>query len=222
MDTSSPDRYVVPEPASILVVCEANICRSPYVEAVMRESFAFAGLEARFAVRSAGLSAIDGAPMCGLAQQLLADQGAATDGLGAHVSRALDVELIAGADLILVAELDHRARINRTLPGVQSKVFTLLEIAHLAGVDSETAMTTSEDDTFSNLVARLNFYRGLVPLDAAPRTWMDRARRGRRNRDPFSVIDGHTSSARDHSAIFPVLFAAATRFSEHAARHLAL
>ena len=50
------------EPAKILFVCHANVCRSPLAEGVFRHLVAEAGMDGKFRIDSAGTFAMEGAP----------------------------------------------------------------------------------------------------------------------------------------------------------------
>lgn len=98
---------------SILVVCQGNICRSPFVEALLRRRLP------ETAVRSAGLGAAE-------------DEGA--DPTAARIAREFGVSLqehrthrvarteLEGADLILVMQGHHASEILRLEPSARERL----------------------------------------------------------------------------------------------------
>jgi len=104
---------------NLLLVCVGNICRSPTAEILMRRKLRDReGVE----VSSAGLQALVGKPIDATAAQLLREQGFATD---AHRARQASPAVLSAADLILVMERSHLARITREVPQVSGKTFLL-------------------------------------------------------------------------------------------------
>lgn len=103
----------------LLFVCIGNICRSPTAEVLMRHRLqGRPGVE----VASAGLQAMVGRPIDPAAAELLREAGHDPDG---HQARQASASVLAGADLILVMEQAHLARIVREVPQVSGKTFLL-------------------------------------------------------------------------------------------------
>jgi protein-tyrosine phosphatase len=123
---------------SILAVCTANICRSPMVEHLLRDSLAGAvdgPTEVRFEVSSAGVRGWDGSPMDPPAAEELRRLGGDPS---RFVARSFTAELGERADLILTATTDHRSVVLQEVPQALRRTFTLLEFAHLVStVDDE-------------------------------------------------------------------------------------
>lgn len=160
--------------ARVLAVCTANVCRSPVMEALLAR-----GLLGAATVGSAGTGTTPGWARCRRAQEWL-------DGAGAvparGVSRALDADLVRGADLILTATRAHRAEVVRLVPRAQQIAFTLRQAARLAewrmGVDpAENRMpraargrhaASPAQDPVSWLVEQLEAARGLAPRPVSP------------------------------------------------------
>lgn len=103
----------------LLFVCVGNICRSPTAEILMRHR-----LQGRDGVEvaSAGLQALVGRPIDATAAELLREGG---HDPGGHQARQASPSVLAAADLILVMEQSHQARIVREVPQVSGKVFLL-------------------------------------------------------------------------------------------------
>ena len=108
----------------ILAVCTANICRSPMVEILLRQRLD----AARFEVCSAGVQGWREAPVDSMVVLELERLGATADGFA---SRALEAEMVDGADLILTATREHRSEVLSRHPDVLRKTFTLREFAEL-------------------------------------------------------------------------------------------
>jgi len=103
----------------VLFVCIGNICRSPTAEVLMRHQVqGRAGVE----VSSAGLQALVGHPIDPTAGELLREAGLDPD---AHRARQASGSILAAADLVLVMEQGHQAKIARDYPQVSGKTFLL-------------------------------------------------------------------------------------------------
>ncbi|MCD9028706.1 low molecular weight phosphotyrosine protein phosphatase [Luteimonas sp. BDR2-5] len=102
----------------ILFVCIGNICRSPMAEIVMRDALRRDDVTCA----SAGLQALDGHPIDPMAAELMRGRGLDPD---AHRARQLTPAMLAEADLVLVMERAHHARILREAPQASGKVLQL-------------------------------------------------------------------------------------------------
>lgn len=89
-------------------------------EAILR-SKAIAGV----AVRSAGVSAVDGLPISTNAKTLIEEAGLPYT----PVSNAITVEELEWADLVLTMTMSHKAVLLNSFPEVEAKTFTLKEYA---------------------------------------------------------------------------------------------
>ncbi|ROQ17732.1 MULTISPECIES: low molecular weight phosphatase family protein [unclassified Curtobacterium] len=113
---------------SVLIVCEGNVCRSPYVERVLRARLAAAD-PGGFHVDSAGTHASPGTPMFPRsAQAVTRDGGDPAD----FASRRLTEQILVGHDLVLTLERGQRARVLDLAPGLLRRTFTLAEFDRLA------------------------------------------------------------------------------------------
>lgn len=103
----------------LLFVCVGNICRSPTAEILMRHH-----LRDREDVQisSAGLQALVGKPIDPTAGLLLTERGLDP---ASHRGRLATPAVLAEADLILVMEQSHLAKISREVPQVSGKTFLL-------------------------------------------------------------------------------------------------
>ncbi|MDR6173600.1 sulfate adenylyltransferase [Nocardioides zeae] len=122
----------VADPFRVLVVCTANICRSPYLQLALQ---AAAGETVE--VTSAGTHGfVDKEMDAEMAAQAVAR------GLdpAAFRSRPLTRELVAEADLVLTAEARHRTFVLEEHPAAFKKVFTVGQFARgVAGLPDGTS-----------------------------------------------------------------------------------
>jgi len=103
----------------VLFVCVGNICRSPTAEILLRHQVRDRpGVE----ISSAGLQALVGRPIDATAAELLRECGHDPE---PHRARQANPSLLAAADLILVMEQAHLAKIARDVPQVSGKTFLL-------------------------------------------------------------------------------------------------
>lgn len=148
-------------PFRILVVCTANICRSPLAEHLLRATLTAASGSGggRFEVSSAGVRGWDGAEMDPPAAAELSRLGG-----DAHEFRArlLTDDLCEAVDLILTATLEHRAYVLQEVPRALNRTFTLLEFAHLV---SEIESVRSLSGSPVELVKRAALARGAATLE---------------------------------------------------------
>jgi protein-tyrosine phosphatase len=86
----------------VLVVCTGNTCRSAMAEALLQRMLDEAGVPAE--VRSAGTSAVEGAPAHAHAREVAAERGL---DLSHHASRPLDEDLMRWADTVLCMTRSH-------------------------------------------------------------------------------------------------------------------
>lgn len=169
--------------ARILLVCAANICRSPAAELFMHRAWNVSGANSGLMLNfdSAGARAMAGMPRCEVSQSLV---GQTYESL----SQELPIDL-SGFDLILTMERSHRGPIVVGSPGVRSRVFTLVEAAQLAAFIASPGLVLDVADgvepdqeaefDFESVpklpvdpgqrwrwfTAELDAWRGQVPLD---------------------------------------------------------
>ncbi|WP_409483685.1 low molecular weight phosphatase family protein [Arsenicicoccus dermatophilus] len=149
------------EPARLLVVCTGNVCRSPYLERLLQAALDRSWGAGAVEVRSAGTGALVGHPMDPAVLDRLRSAGGEGDDFRA---RALTVDLVAPAQLVLTATRDHRAAVVRLAPRALARTFTLLDLADLA--------RDLPDEALPAVGAARDRLAAVVPLVAA--------RRGRR------------------------------------------
>ncbi|MCP4428780.1 MAG: low molecular weight protein arginine phosphatase [Chloroflexi bacterium] len=111
--------------AHILVVCTANICRSPVGEALLRDCLLQRGLE-RWEVSSAGTWAQWARGASQFSVDVMAQAGY---DISDHRSRMIDEALLAEADLVLCMESGHVEALRTEFPAFADKVYLLSEMA---------------------------------------------------------------------------------------------
>lgn len=97
---------------SVLVVCVGNVCRSPVGERLLQT------LAPQIVVTSAGLAALVGHAADAQAAEVAKAEGV---DLGGHAARQFTPALGQAADLILVMEPGHKAKICRDAPQCSGK-----------------------------------------------------------------------------------------------------
>ena len=111
----------------ILVVCTANICRSPLVAGELCARLATNYLADQVEVKSAGIYARLGEKASPYSVELLAAKGI---DISQHIATPLSELDVQQADLILVMEERHRQSIFHYSPADSYKVLLLSELAN--------------------------------------------------------------------------------------------
>jgi protein-tyrosine phosphatase len=163
---------------SVLVVCTANVCRSPLAARLLGEML-------EVPVFSAGSRARFGDPACPVASPGLV-----------HRSVPLESEHVRAASLVLGASREHRSAAVALVPSAQTRSFTVLQAARLASwLRTEGVVAPASLDPAERLmwwVEELDAARGDAP-------------RGEASDD--DLPDPHQSPAR-HENVLPRLTAA--------------
>ncbi|MBP3977353.1 hypothetical protein [Microbacterium sp. BLY] len=181
---------------SILIVCAANVCRSPLAELALRR-----GLRdgSALSVHSAGVRAHAGDPICTEVAARHAD-ASWQEQTAAHRAREVTPEMLADATLVLAASRDIRGELVRMAPEFRDRMFTLREAAHLG-----EGFRSGGTDTVRDYVAFLDRARTRATPLGASADRGGRLRRlfgGRSGGDPASIADrhgsrGHTETIRE-------------------------
>lgn len=108
---------------SVLIVCTANICRSPMAEALLRAHLGEAAVEWR--IGSAGTWAMDGEHAAPRAIKVLKKRGI---DLSEHRSRVVNPSMLNQARLVLVMEKGHKEALQVEFPRFSGKIFLLSEM----------------------------------------------------------------------------------------------
>lgn len=99
---------------NILIVCVANICRSPIVDVLMQDALPHKNIS------SAGINALVGKPMHEHSITLTSALGI---DCSLHTSRQLTAEICRENDVILVMEKGHIDAVMAIDPTVRGKIF---------------------------------------------------------------------------------------------------
>ncbi|HXG29785.1 MAG TPA: low molecular weight protein-tyrosine-phosphatase [Nevskiales bacterium] len=104
---------------NILVLCTANICRSPLAEGLLRLR-----LKDRPDVRvhSAGVAALEGSEAHPIVLELLREAGL---DLSTHRARQCDLALLRHSDLVLVMEQSHLKWLSSSYPQFHGRSFLI-------------------------------------------------------------------------------------------------
>lgn len=192
----------------ILLVCAANVCRSPLAELAIRARFEHRpGLEL-VPVDSAGVRVADPRPICPDVARFESDE--LWRRLAAeHRARPLDPDAVRGAALVVAASREFRAAVVSAVPEQRGVVFTLLEAVWLgrgyvaeAGVAGSAAVTAFQ--------RHIDGMRGLRQLPTQPR----RMRWRRHRPDPLDIEDGHVRRAGAHQQTMRTVAAAAQELAD--------
>lgn len=133
---------------SILVVCTANICRSPAGQAMLAKQLA--GRQVH--VESAGTRALHGNAVDATVSRLLAARG--TDAMLSHRSKPIMPIMLGRYDLILCMEDEHVEQVLHLYPSGRGKVrllghWSATQVADPVG-QAEPAYTTALDQIETN------------------------------------------------------------------------
>lgn len=198
----------------ILVVCTANVCRSPLAAALVAaalERADVAGVE----VSSAGTSAIPGAPLCHEAQLCAGGLDLDRSRLAYHQARQLTADQVSRADLVLAADRSSRAAVARLLPRANAPYFTLREAAQLSRqvvLPPDRELLGGPDERLSSFVQALHGVRGL--------TEQPRMERLRSRSRPWRSTVAHSHDVPDAHQTHPGLHHAVVEVVGTASRQL--
>lgn len=203
MSQLNPKNSVAPNPfrGRILVVCEANICRSVIGSGVLRAGLT-ESVWSDVEIDSAGVAVLEPQPACGLVMSCIGEiEGGVV--YPQRKSQRLTTDLINGADLILTAERKQRSAIVTVSPLAVAKTFTLNEAAALlraVRADTRDAQRAALG-SLNGLVAALGSHRGYARYPdvqhsglqmLVPKLWRAEAVH------PLDIVDGHVRGGRAH------------------------
>jgi protein-tyrosine phosphatase len=158
----------------VLVVCTGNVCRSPYLERILRRDLT----GTRILVGSAGTGALVGKPMDLTSAALLEAKGLRGDDF---VARALTPELVRDADLVIGAAREHVDTAARMFPRALRYSFALRDLADLLdGLTAEELAESTGDNPVARVAAAAVARRGTIqPRTPEESTIVDPFRQGR-------------------------------------------
>ncbi|QNK80969.1 low molecular weight phosphatase family protein [Nakamurella sp. PAMC28650] len=164
-----------PPSLRVLLVCTANICRSPMAEFLMKQAV----LErwgrrtaGQILVRSAGLHAREGVSIHPFARTAVGEPpdreddrplgDARTQWFENFRSQRVTAELITDSDLILTATRDHRSEVVGLVPSALRRSFTIRQIASLL-VSAEPVDMSGPTAIGTAIIERVQRARAHIP-----------------------------------------------------------
>jgi protein-tyrosine phosphatase len=145
---------------TIVVVCHANVCRSPMAAALLRARLSAIGVDAT--VSSAGLLE-PGHPAAAFVSEVMQDRGIDTDD---HRSAQINAALVGDADMVLTMERAQLREVVLSFPPAFPHCYTLKEIVRRA----EQVGPRQPDESIADWLARVHSGRQtsmLLGRDAA-------------------------------------------------------
>jgi protein-tyrosine-phosphatase len=113
---------------SILIVCTANICRSPMAEAILKQLVAERPDADQWHIESAGTWAMYGSPAAELSQQVMREIGL---DISHHQSKPITEDLLKQFDLILAMEENQKEALTIEFKAYADRIFLLSEMVGL-------------------------------------------------------------------------------------------
>lgn len=193
--------------ATVLVVCRANICRSPATTLLLGRAAEEALLPV--AVSSAGVSVRPGIRCCSQIAALLPPGQDLAALVEQHRSRQVDVASMQ-ADLVLAADRSVRADLARRFPDAVSRIFTVREAASLAATPPlapASAPPGAERSAWSAFGQAMDEQR-IGSLPRGPSRWPRLVRSGRDPAASLDVGDAHAPNGPRHKDVAAELSAA--------------
>ncbi len=150
---------------TILIVCGANVCRSPFLAHVLHIHLAqLVGADhGGITVTSAGTHALVGSPPDERTRTTAARYGGS---LAEHRARQLHPSDMEAATLVLTAERAHRAEAATLYPRALSRTFTLLELQRLIRDVDPSDLGDHPAKRLQQLVPYAHSRRGMQPPGA--------------------------------------------------------
>jgi len=153
---------------AVLIVCHANMCRSPMAERLARRTIIgrMGATGTGFEVSSAGTHAWTGRPMHPLAAEVLREYGADDTGFK---TRRLTADLVADADLVLTATRQQRAECVGMAPTAVHHTFTLPQFGRVSAAIPKYSLTAiwPPQARLRALIEELHVVRGTLQVATA-------------------------------------------------------
>src|SRR4030042_3024995 len=118
---------------SILLVCTANICRSPMAEAILKRLVASRPDADQWHIESSGTWANFGIEPAALSQFVMHTMGM---DISSHISQPVTMELLQNFDLILTMEANHKEGMIYHFSEFADRIFMLSE---MVGIEEDVS-----------------------------------------------------------------------------------
>ena len=128
----------------VLILCQANICRSPAAAALWQQRLGSHGVTAD----SAGITAQRGLPAAAEMIELARQRGL---DLTQHRSKGTSLELVQWADLILVMDEEQKRQVGYAFPQVCGKVHLLGKWEQAPVLDPYRKSLADYEDCFASI-----------------------------------------------------------------------
>lgn len=201
-------------PSRVLVVCAANVCRSPLIANVLTTEAA--SFDVKLRVTSAGTDVNRASQMCSIGLELVSDDAEALRRASKHTAQQVTRGMVADHELILTAARLERSAIAKLDPAARARTFTVKEAVLLGGASTTpteraqmTAASASGRDVLSAYAELLNGRRGrvLIPEESRRLPWSH-------PENPLDVRDVHASRSRHHRSDLRALRALTKQFAD--------
>jgi protein-tyrosine-phosphatase len=110
---------------AVLIVCTANICRSPMAEAILKKLVSDRPDADQWLVESAGVWAMDGNPPALLSQFVMQKMGM---DISSHQSQPTSLKLLYNFDLVLTMEDEHKNYLMDQYGEFADRIYMLSEM----------------------------------------------------------------------------------------------
>ena len=185
---------------ALLVLCAANVCRSPLMEYVLTEPSSSTAAYPSWSTTSRGTESTRSRHLCAVVTEMVGKTEYGQSFAEEHQPTLLDPDSLASHDMIVTASKQERATVARLHPELRSRTFTLKEAvrlgrAQLTDVDLRRAVAVApEASGLALYAAALHERRGMVKFDAARTSrlpWIKPV-------DPLDIPDLHDGKRRAH------------------------
>ncbi len=170
--------------ANLLIVCTANIARSPLAAALFEVHARVRGLDRQVEIASAGTRAREGKPAAPPSVTIAAGWGVDLRG---HRSQPVSDELLERSDLVLTMTEEHRDLLSGRGRRVSERCFTLPELHRLLQ-DAEVAVSPAADPEATSVASASSADPRALPSSPSERI-AEAVQRAHRRR-PVSVRPG--------------------------------
>ncbi len=207
---------------SLLVLCAANVCRSPLIEYVLTEPGTGSAAEKQWSVTSRGTEATRIRHLCAQVTDIATRTPFGAEFAEEHRPTLLEPDTLDAYDLIITASRAERGIVARLRPDLRSRTFTLKEAVRLGRQPlteadlRRGASLAPAADGLALYAAALHERRGTVSYGAASRSVLPWARRV----DPIDIPDVHDGARRAHLRALKDTEQAAQEFRTHLVRYL--